>query len=419
MVRTNWQWWLVLSFVVLLPTKNLFNLPVGIMAIAGLIMLVRRGPELPSRRDLMLLFGVFGCIWIPMVMSLPGATNLEHSATTTLKFLRFAFMGVFMLVALRDQRARNYLLWGLFCIALFWCLDALWQLLSGKNFFGYPLQGPRLNGVFHPKYRLGVVLAALMPLYLELVRQLMRRTGAALLLVPPVVVVIILSGSRAGWIMLILGLFLYALYLLVSVGSRVLFSPRGLTASGLAVVLTVLAINHFPPTANRAKEVLDLFSGDIEVIDVATKRRVSIWIPAISIAQSNWLNGIGPRGFRYEFLSSTDKDNFWMKRDSPGVTHPHMHLLEVMTETGLIGLTGYGIFFVILIRLSWRQRAGPTLLTPLTLCVLVATFPISVHMAFYASFWSSLCWWLVFLALAAGSEKPSGLMLADQGGVEI
>ena len=182
MVRTNWQWWLVLSFVVLLPTKNLFNLPVGIMAIAGLIMLVRRGPELPSRRDLMLLFGVFGCIWIPMVMSLPGATNLEHSATTTLKFLRFAFMGVFMLVALRDQRARNYLLWGLFCIALFWCLDALWQLLSGKNFFGYPLQGPRLNGVFHPKYRLGVVLAALMPLYLELVRQLMRRTGAALLL---------------------------------------------------------------------------------------------------------------------------------------------------------------------------------------------------------------------------------------------
>ncbi len=296
-------------------------------------------------------------------------------------------------------------MWGVLLITLFWCIDALWQFVTGKNFLGYPLHGMRVNGVFHHKLRLGIVLAAFLPLYLELVRQLMQRTWTAMLLAPPIFVVIVLSGSRAAWIMLALGLLLYTVYLLVFIGVRVLFSPRSLMVSGLVVVLTVIAVNHFPPTAHRAKVMIDLFSSDIEVIDAATKRRVSIWIPALAIAQENWLNGIGPRGFRYQFLESADKDNFWMKLEPPGVTHPHMHAIEVMAETGVIGVLGYVMFFVLMFRMLRRQPAGATTMTPLILCVLVAMFPINTHMALYGSFWSSLCWWLVFSSLATYRES--------------
>ena len=106
-VKPHWQWWLLLSFVLLLPTKNLCNLPIALMALAGLVMLVRGHPNLPERQQLWLLFVLFGCIWLPMVISLPDATSLSHSAATTGKFLRFPFMGVFVLVALRDRRTRR------------------------------------------------------------------------------------------------------------------------------------------------------------------------------------------------------------------------------------------------------------------------------------------------------------------------
>ena len=152
---------------------------------------------------------------------------------------------------------------------------------------------------------------------------------------------------------------------------------------------------------------MNLFSSDLHVIDDATKKRLSIWRPGLEIARTYWLNGIGVRGFRYQFLKSADSDNFWMLLDPQGVTHPHMHAIEVMIETGLIGVIGYVAFFVLIIRLTRGQRAGPGWLTPLVICVLVAMFPLNVHKALYASFWISICWWLVFVALATyESQKP-------------
>ena len=408
LIKKNWQWWLMLAFVVLLPTKNLSNVSVGMMTIAGLVMLVRRDPRLPCRRNLVFLFALFACIWLPMLAALPGATNLEHAVITTLKYFRFVFMGVFVLVALQDERARRYVLWGVFLITLFWCIDALWQFISGENFFGHSLHRQRISGIFHPRYRLGVVLAAFAPLYLELVRQLMQRSWTALLLVPPIMTVIVLSGSRAAWLMLIVGLVFYAGYLLATIGSKVLLSARGLVTCLLVVVTTIVAVHHFPPTARRAQEVMDLFSSDLETIDAATKRRVSIWIPAIDIVEENWLNGIGPRGFRYQFLKSADPDNFWMKREPPGVTHPHLHVLEVATETGVIGLFGYLLFFVMLIRLLRRSWMTASTLAPVLACSLVSLFPLNAHLSFYGSFWSSICWWLVFLCLAIHQGDASG-----------
>ena len=266
----------------------------------------------------------------------------------------------------------------------------------------------RLSGIFHPEYRLGIVLAAFLPLYLELVRRVVKRTWVGWLLVLPIIIVTLLSGSRSGWIMGLLGLILYTMYLARVIGLRRFVSARSALAIALLVLITAIAVNHFPATAKRASDAMNLFSGELDAIDAATKRRISIWIPALEIAQSNWFNGVGPRSFRYQFVQSADADNFWMKRDPPGVTHPHMHALEVMTETGVIGVIGYIAFFVLLIRLLRRQPAGPGTLTPLVVCVLVAMFPFNVHMALYGSFWSSVCWWLIFLSLATSREsKPT------------
>ena len=59
LVKTNRQRWLVLFFIALLTTKNLFNVPVGAMTIIGPVMLIRRDPWLPPRPALMTLLGSF------------------------------------------------------------------------------------------------------------------------------------------------------------------------------------------------------------------------------------------------------------------------------------------------------------------------------------------------------------------------
>lgn len=406
-VRKNWPWWLILSFVALLPTKNLLNLPIGIMAVLGLGILLTRRPALPNRRALTLLFALFGCIWIPMVVSLIDAVELEPSILTTLGFLRFPLMGVFMMVALREPDARIHLMWGVFVVSLFWCIDAFWQLLVGADIFGYPLQSSRLTGIFYPRYRLGIVLAAFLPIYLHVVRILVKRTWFACLLVPPVVTVIVLSGSRAGWFMLMLGLTFYSVLMVRSVGWRQMLRGRVILIGTAITLISSVTLISFPMVSGRAIEALNIFSVDETAIDEATRGRVSIWRPGVEIARSHWLNGVGVRGFRYEFLETAEADNFWQQQNPPGVTHPHMHLLEVMTETGIIGVIGYITFFILIIRLIRGKPKRLDWLAPLVLCVLLAMFPLNVHKALYGFFWSSLCWWLVFVALATYQNETT------------
>ena len=401
--KRNWQWWLILSFLVLLPTKNLFNLPVGIMTITGLVMMVRRWKALRHDRGLHFLLVLFGCFWIPMTLSLADAVNIGHSAKTTLSYLRFLPMGVFFLESLREERMRRHVFLGVLVIVVMWCADALWQLATAHNVLGFPIHGSRLTGIFHPRYRLGIVLAALLPLYLELVRQLLSRSVAAWLLVPPTLIVIILNGTRSAWLMMMLGLAGYLVYLAFR-DPRV-FSLRSLLMASAVAVLIIFAASHFPPLANRAQALTSLITTDWEAIDIATQRRVSIWVPGVDMAKSHWLNGVGPRGFRYAFLTTAPGDNFWMKRDPPGVTHQHLHGLEVVSETGILGLAGYGLAFVIFFRMIRNPRAGAALSTPLILCALVVIFPLNAHVALYASFWSSVIWWLISLGLATYSGE--------------
>jgi O-antigen ligase len=214
-------------------------------------------------------------------------------------------------------------------------------------------------------------------------------------------VVIVLSGSRAAWLMLLVGLVGYAVCLHLGSPARPL---RGavLFRAGVIALLTLVAASQFPPVSWRAKEALGVWSGNVEAIDIATKRRLSIWAPAIESFREQWINGVGPRGFRDAFLLTARPDNFWMKRDPPGVTHPHLMLLEVATETGSLGLAGLVVFFVLVLRSMGADAAGGSRDARLSagLCILVAMFPLNAHMAFYGSYWSTIYLWLTAVFVA-------------------
>jgi len=144
---------------------------------------------------------------------------------------------------------------------------------------------------------------------------------------------------------------------------------------------------------------MDLFSGDYEDINKATAMRLSIWETGIKIYAAHKINGIGPRGFRHVYADYADADNFFINNGYAGQTHPHLTLLEVLVETGSLGLLGYLIFWLFLIRLSFRLvQENKAHHLPWLMCIMIATLPYNAGSAFYGSYWSSVTWWIILVS---------------------
>lgn len=411
--RHEWRWLLVLSFLLLLPAKNLWNFAVIAFAVTGVVMLAV--PRLRPAARVSTVVGTallaFASLWLPMLTSLPEAVNLEHSATTTAKYLRFApaIIGIALLLA--DERSRVRLNWAIFVLLALWCADALWQVASGTNVFGYPLNPQRVQGMFHPRYRLGVMLAVLSPLWFEAVRQLALRhpqgwiRALVALAALPLPAVVLLSGTRSAWLMLAGSGLVYGAWLMTLAWRRGL--GRSVVGGALVLVLAAGALaSSSDGFRTRFAAASAVVSGDFATADAATSYRLSIWKPALAMWAAHPLTGIGPRGFRYAFAEHAEPDNFWRLRPEGRTTHPHNQWLEVAVETGAVGLAGLALFMVVFFRsLRGAFRRADGWAVAWCLCLCLAWWPTNVHSAVYAGFWASVMWWIAAIALASAGTR--------------
>ncbi len=403
LVRDNWRWWLILSCVPLFATKTLFNAPMAVMMILGIVTVVRTPDRILRDPSLRLLGLLFLCFEVPILVSLPDAVALRRAASTALVDLRFYFAGIFVIDTLKDARARRCLFAGTVIIGIVWCADALLQMLLGRDLLGYPYNGSRPTGIFHPKYRIGTVTAALFPVLLEGIRRYAAIRRLAWLALPVVLAVIVLSGNRNAWLMLAAGLLGYGVYLAFLLDRRTLVRAGGGSLAVLALVL-IAAFRH-PAFQQRVDQTLGLFRDDPQAVDMATGMRLSLWKTAWNMYRAHWINGVGPRGFRYDYLRHAGPDDYWVANFDPGEqkypqSHPHQMLLEVMAETGTIGLIGYLLLLALLIN---GLRTTPSNcrmhVWPWGVATLVAWFPGNAHMALYASYWGTIAWWLLLVTV--------------------
>jgi O-antigen ligase len=154
------------------------------------------------------------------------------------------------------------------------------------------------------------------------------------------------------------------------------------------------------PLDKRIDVSMGLFSENWQEINRATAHRLPIWRTAIHMFEHNWINGVGPRGFRYVYAKYAAPNDFYLRDGRHGQTHPHQFVLEVAADTGVIGLVGFALFWVVLIRFGRRVMRERPDAVPWLLSVAVAWFPLNAHMALYASYWSSVAWWLLGAAVA-------------------
>lgn len=395
---------LILLAVAALATEHGSHYPIGILFLFGLVQWVRSPRTMHGSDGARLFATVFGCLWIPMLLSLPDAANPARAWKTTVLYLHYLPAGLYVVHMLADPRIRRIVLGGIAVIVGFWSVDGAIQWFSGRDLFGYPYDGSVLTGVFYPKQRFGLILAVFTPLYLYAVQRLAARTPFAWLLLAPLLFAIVFSLKRTAWIMLIAAVAFYAIAFFNKTARNLRRAGFALTVS-LAVLAAAVAV--VPNLKTQVGGTLNIFSADFETADIATSRRLTLWKTGAGIAREHWLNGVGPRGFRTVYRDFAAADDFWIQRGTKGQTHPHLMVLEVITETGLIGLFGYALGLLLLARAIRRVRNHDPGAGVCFIVAAVAWFPLNAHLAFYGSFWSNIAWMMFALGCTGLNPPPA------------
>src|SRR5690606_31050426 len=279
---------------------------------------------------------------------------------------------------------------------LFFGIDGAKQLISGRPMCSAEdvLEADRLGGILGPcNLKLGLVLASLSPFLLF---PLARRFGAGGWIAGAVAVgiVVLLAGARASWIT-------FALVLVFS-GWRLLGWKRMLVLfAGGAAVLTALALVS-PQVQERVERTAQLATADESGVDMALSGRITIWNAALCMVRQSPVTGVGARGFRTAYPDcDPNPDQLPAWGEGPAF-HAHQIVLEVLSETGILGL----LLWLAGAALAWRawryaDRESRDRARPAMLALAVTVFPLNTHLAFYSTFWGGLT--LMLAALYAGS----------------
>ncbi len=418
-LAAGWRWaphW-VLAFVALWPAPGYAEGIVVLGALAAIIKLVgsrfRGGAQLLSGPAWALTSVLFFAYWLPELLSSIGSVDAGRAlreAAVDLRYLPFLWL---VAIAVADERGRRLTFTGLAVIIGLWTLDALVevvfdtsplfrgidaikQAISDRPMcdLGQVAHADRLGGVLGPcNLKLGVVLASLSPFALYAAG---RRWGTAgwVVAAAAIGVVIVFAGSRASWLT-------YGLVLLLS-GWRLLGWRRLLAVFTAGALVTLAIAITSPEVRTRFERTTLAFQASATGVDAALSGRARIWDAALCMVREHPVNGVGARGFR-EAFPACDPDPATMAVWGEGpALHAHQIVLEVLSETGVLGLLLWLSGVALAVR-AWRYagNAARERARPAMLALLVTVFPLNTHLAFYSTFWGALT--LMLAALYAGS----------------
>lgn len=399
-------YWLV---VALLPFGRSSELGT-LLCLIGVMLLFARHPaalreHTGARLLLWLLAGYVAAALISAVDSVaPG-----KSWSTVAALLRYVPLGLYACFAIRREEKLDALYIAVAAVVALWAADAWVQALTGWSLGGHA-EAERISGIFGAtNLKLGPTLAVLSPFVLWSARRRWGMTGlllAFLLLLGPV----LMSGSRASWVCYALVIVGFAWQIAGSPLRFVAISLLGLAVLAAAGGVAWKTSERFQLRMDRTLQALH---GSDQSLDTALSGRLDIWRTSLAMFEAHPINGVGVRAYRYAYPHYAPANDHFVVSDEAcgegeGACHAHQWVLEVLSETGSLGLLCWLAAMSVAL-VAWRRvgHAARARAFPVSLALGVMLFPFNTHLAFYSAWWGLLFAWLLGLWCAALTVQPA------------
>ncbi|HET6913064.1 MAG TPA: O-antigen ligase family protein [Rhodanobacteraceae bacterium] len=392
----------IFAVVFLLPFGRASELGVLVCILGALLFFARSRGAWKAHPGAKLLLALWACYFAAALISAFDAIQPGKSWSTVAAILRFAPFGYYVCFAVRRESRVRVLYSATGVIAALWALDAWVQILTGYSLGGHA-EAQRISGIFGADdLKLGLVLAVLSPFVAWAARERFGRAGlivALLFLLGP----ILLAGERAAWLMF--ALVVIACFWRES-ESTVRFAAWIMCAVVIAALAVGIAWKTSPRFDQRMQRTLLAFDDSPQALDTASSGRLDIWRTALKMAWAHPVNGVGVRDFRFAYPQFARPGDRFLSIEAcgpgQGACHPHQIVLEVLDDTGAIGVALW-LFGVVLVVRAYRHADSRARFRawPAAVGLFVMVFPVNTHLAFYSAWWGLLFWWLVALWCAA------------------
>lgn len=407
-LHAEWPSWTAVLFIALLPFGRLAEIPLSLLALTlPFLWRVDQHRQTLCKASPWVV-PLFLCYWLPMVISSIDSMAPPASWTQSLVALRFLAAALAMATLLHTPSARWRVLRWTAYVLVFWAIDGFVQLLFGRDLFGIAMHPDRLNALFIEKYQFyGPTLAMLSPLLLEYARREWRPWAWALCFTL-ILGAVMISGMRSGWLSMLLVLATY--FVLMSRRENRALRRAMLTVPVLAVMIMTLSYFASPLFQQRLELTGALYESTGAAVNHASSERLPIFTTALRMYRHHPINGVGVRAFPEAYMVYAGEGDIHIAKSGgkSGATHAHNVVLEVMSDTGSIGLAGLLAALLFAMR-RWRQTtpAQRQEAFPFMLAIALILFPLNSHFAIYGTFTSSLIWFLLGLWAATIRDKAA------------
>ena len=298
---------------------------------------------------LIIITGIYNDIYFIIKDAYPEDYQTTKKSFLYLRYFLFYFSIRFLI----EQKIINLKYFFISCLffSLFVSFDIIFQLIVGKDIFGYTIINSRkLSGPFGDELiaggyllRFSIFSLFLLPLFYK------KISDRFLYLIIPLLICtfiagIILSGNRMPLIMYIFTLLLIIIFQKQTRKYLIIFIATSLIVFSLTYKFNLKVKNNFDNFYFQINKMIELiYKKDFQ--NEKAPDHLKEFTSFYNTWKMNKYLGGGIKNFWYYCAVEQT-----LRKNSLTVcnTHPHNYYLEIMTETGLIGLT---IFLIILIQI--------------------------------------------------------------------
>ena len=343
---------LILILPALVSGPAIPDIFISILAIFGLFYFIKDF-KYDYENKIIIIFLIF---YLYLCLNSFFSVNKIESFSSSLFYLRFIFFSflIFLILDKENGQILKVFFYSLILIILVIGLDSIKQLVTGVNMFGFKIIQPdRPSGLFRDELIIGSYIARMTPILLSIYFFIYFNKKMNHLYIPIVILFftntfVIISGERAAMVLVsIIDIFFF-----ISIPLRKKLKFFILTII-LFILTLILSISDTVRERMIIKTYNQIFSN--EDIYIFSKQHQSHYESAIKMFKEKPIIGQGVNTYR---VLCNDK-KYYINELSCS-THPHNSYIQLIAETGILGLA-FLIFFYLkalleLFRLSIKQH---------------------------------------------------------------